>query len=46
LSCATGTLLALYEMICGGSVPRGSVVRMACETALICAIDAPISLPG
>jgi hypothetical protein len=33
-------------MICGGCVPRGRIVRMVSETALICAMAPPKSASG
>ena len=46
VSCATGTLLALYRMMLGGLMPGGMMRLAVSDTETICAMAPPMSLPG
>jgi len=41
-----GTVAGLYVMITGGEIPGGSMRSTVPLIALICAIAAPMSMPG
>jgi hypothetical protein len=46
VSCATGTFDALNWITLGGVMPGGVMRRIVALTELICAIAAPMSVPG
>ena len=46
MSCATGTFEALNWMTFGGVIPGGVMRRIVAETEEICAMAAPMSVPG
>jgi hypothetical protein len=46
VSCATGTFVALNWITLGGVMPGGAMRRIVLDTEEICAMAAPMSVPG